>query len=403
MFARCQARSSRPIIASRAMILAVAVAGCLALTGSEALASPVRCGDTITKDTKLQSNLTNCPNNGIVIGADHITLDLNGHTIDGDGERVENCPPETPCDVGVFNEGHNGVRVKGGSIREFELGVSVLGARDNRLHHLSSSHNTFTGIIVFDSTDSQVDRNSASDNGSRTEDRGTGIVLIASHNIQTERNSVSGNGDGGIFVGDSHNNRIAKNSVSGNSFAGINIEGDGNEVSNNTLHRNDDNVLVFGNRNRVAGNEISDAVGCGAEGCGYGISVEGGERNLVANNRVASALNDTIRVASFDPHNPTVGTVVRDNHARAAGVDGISVGTDGEKTDLTNTLILRNTAIGAGDDGFDVESAATKLTRNTANRNHDLGIEAVHGVIDGGGNKASGNGNPAQCTNVVCS
>jgi hypothetical protein len=39
---------------------------------------------------------------------------------------------------------------------------------------------------------------------------------------------------------------------------------------------------------------------------------------------------------------------------------------------------------------------------NTANRNHDLGIEAVPGVIDGGGNKASGNGNPAQCLNVVC-
>jgi len=42
------------------------------------------------------------------------------------------------------------------------------------------------------------------------------------------------------------------------------------------------------------------------------------------------------------------------------------------------------------------------LTRNTANDNGDFGIEAVLGVTDGGGNKASGNGNPLQCLNVFC-
>jgi parallel beta-helix repeat protein len=51
--------------------------------------------------------------------------------------------------------------------------------------------------------------------------------------------------------------------------------------------------------------------------------------------------------------------------------------------------------------GFDVDNAATTVTRNLAFRNGDLGIEAVAGVTDGGGNHAS-NGNLAQCTNVVC-
>ena len=32
----------------------------------------------------------------------------------------------------------------------------------------------------------------------------------------------------------------------------------------------------------------------------------------------------------------------------------------------------------------------------------DSGIEAVPGVTDGGGNRASGNGQPAQCLGVVC-
>jgi hypothetical protein len=39
---------------------------------------------------------------------------------------------------------------------------------------------------------------------------------------------------------------------------------------------------------------------------------------------------------------------------------------------------------------------------NRANNNADLGIQAVPGVIDGGGNTAFGNGNPLQCLNVVC-
>jgi hypothetical protein len=67
-----------------------------------------------------------------------------------------------------------------------------------------------------------------------------------------------------------------------------------------------------------------------------------------------------------------------------------------------DTLLERNFAGGAGDDGIDVESTTTTLTRDTGNGNHDLGIEAVPGVTDGGGNRASGNGNPSQCTNVFC-
>ena len=48
-----------------------------------ALASQVRCGDVITQDTRLEADLVNCPGDGIVIGADHVALDLNGHVIDG--------------------------------------------------------------------------------------------------------------------------------------------------------------------------------------------------------------------------------------------------------------------------------------------------------------------------------
>ena len=79
-------------LASLAVILlAVAVPG--AMGGGRALASHVGCGDMITTDTTLDSDLVDCPNNGIVIGADDVTLDLNGHTIDGDGNPAAGCDP----------------------------------------------------------------------------------------------------------------------------------------------------------------------------------------------------------------------------------------------------------------------------------------------------------------------
>jgi hypothetical protein len=51
----------------------------------------------ITTDTTLDSDLLDCPGHGIVIGAPGITLDLNGHTVDGDGDPR---PPHLGCDTG---------------------------------------------------------------------------------------------------------------------------------------------------------------------------------------------------------------------------------------------------------------------------------------------------------------
>jgi hypothetical protein len=126
--------------AHTAFLLAVLAAILAPGRASADQAHPVRCGDTITRDTRLKNDLVNCPGNGIVIGADNITLDLNGHTVDGDS--VVGCEELYTCDFGVDNTaGHHGVTIKDGSIREFATAVVVLGANHNRLRRLSSSHN----------------------------------------------------------------------------------------------------------------------------------------------------------------------------------------------------------------------------------------------------------------------
>ena len=117
-------------------IFVLGVAGLIAFGASQASASHVSCGDEITADTTLDSDLIDCPNNGIVIGADNIKLDLNGHRIDGDGTEFADCPKNEICDVGVLNDRHDGVKVKGGSTREFGVGVLLARSRQPGGGHL---------------------------------------------------------------------------------------------------------------------------------------------------------------------------------------------------------------------------------------------------------------------------
>jgi hypothetical protein len=77
-------------------------------------------------------------------------------------------------------------------------------------------------------------------------------------------------------------------------------------------------------------------------------------------------------------------------------------GGDGIFTNGPDTLVQANRVTANGDDGIDVRGPASTLTRNSAKRNADLGIEAITEVIDDGGNRAFGNGNPLQCLNVAC-
>jgi hypothetical protein len=156
--------------------------------------------------------------------------------------------------------------------------------------------------------------------------------------------------------------------------------------------------VVTGDGNTVVRNHVRDSTGC-EDGCGFGISLEGGTGNLVADNIVVRGRGAGIRVADFESEGgpPAVDNVIRRNLVRDSEGDGFLVGGS-----VTGTLLEGNIAIGAGGDGVHADSSTTTLTRNVLLRNGDFGIEAVPGVIDGGGNRARGNGNPAQCLNVAC-
>ena len=367
--------------------LVLAFAAVVVLHADSAYATHVTCGDTITTDTVLDSDLIDCPNNGIIIGANGITLDLNGHMIDGDGQLVDPCPEGEFCDAGVFADGHDGVTVMNGSLREFASGVAVGSARDVRLAGLLSTRNAFFGFFLFDVSQSVI-RDSA---GSRNPaPDGDGLGMFASHGNRVVDNEFARNALG-IHVEDSTNNLIKGNLIAGTEDGpGILVQADDNEMRGNDCRRNGICILVAkGDDNVVARNRVS--------GGGDGIAVENGRRNLVIRNRVLDTGGTGIYLGLALPPIGGRSNVVRHNVVIGSGADAFKV----TKNDH-HSVLRQNVARGAGDDGFKVRSSTAKLADNLAVSNGDLGIQAAEGVIDGGGNRASRNGDPRQCVNVVC-
>ena len=234
------------------------------------------CGDTISVDTTLTRNLVNCPNNGLVIGADDITLDLNGHVIDGDDTEFPDCPPDEPCDLGVAAFDHRGLTIKGGTIRDFSFGALVVGTSESRLSRLDLSHHLFSGLLLAASSHSVVDRITATDNG-LTNDQ-AGVDIFDSDHLALTRNTVFGNGDIGFFVSGLDDSRFDENALGGNleRETGILLDhGNRNVFSHNRFSGNQDGIVVSGDGNTVVGNWLTGPLDCPGE-CGFGTSLEGG-------------------------------------------------------------------------------------------------------------------------------
>jgi large repetitive protein len=371
-------------------------------------ADRLRCGQRVTEDVVLRDDLRNCPDYGLKIGADGVDIDLNGHTIDGDGIPFRLGAP----DAGVRNAGFDDVTVANGTIRQFEAGLHLVGATDTRLADLEvlapTSEPTpgagFLPTVFVERSRRTRIANSLILGGGCCGDAiqavfsdGTRIVenllvgsvgliggrlhVLRDNDVRglglngVERARIVGNAltDSGISMFSSNRNVVARNTVATTGPA-ITLDGDGNRVRANHIV----NPPII---------PISDS---------QGIILGGGSDNRIAANRIARTSSGIMLVGLFRPTNDNVlrANTVRDVEQDAFEIAGL------EQT--SGTVLTRNVAITAGDDGFDIKNPSTALRRNLAVGNHDLGFEAVPGVTDRGRNRAFGNGNPLQCLNIAC-
>ena len=378
---------------------AALVAVICSLSPTTARANHVGCGDVITQDITLDSDLIDCPLSGLVIGAPGIQVDLNGHIVDGRGRFASSAP-------GIANVGgFDGVTIKSGTVREFEHGVVLFEVTGASLDGLSVLANNITGIRLSDSLQNTITRSTAMESGFGIEVAGSSENVIA-------RNTLLDNGGGGIVLAGSAGNLVEKNDLAGNARGNVSAvalySSTANRIEKNDVHDNP-NFGIYLSRsaaNRVeantadrnfagivAGYQSHDnvIVGNGAgENRTYGLWAEdGASANYLEQ-------NSTRRNGSTGIFVSGAGNAVIDNTAVENAFDGIIV------FEASGTVVDGNSTNFNGDDGIDVMSPGNSVGANHSNRNHDLGIDAVLGTTDAGGNRAHGNGNPVECVNVAC-
>lgn len=89
-----------PTLRTPKSLFALAALTVALLAPQAAFADGPSCGDTITKDTALQADLTGCAGTALEIGADGVVLDLRGHSVEGT----------------ILVSGHAGVTVRDGTV-----------------------------------------------------------------------------------------------------------------------------------------------------------------------------------------------------------------------------------------------------------------------------------------------
>lgn len=331
------------------------------------------CAQVITKDTVLTQDL-NClgfSGAAITVAADNVTLDLNGHTVNVTDRGG------TGSYLAIESTG-NGVTIKNGAVKflggSYDSGTSI---------HVRGSNVTLTdlrvqgGDFILNGSDNRV-----LDTVMGTY-YGTALTLTGDRNRIARSQFESG--DYYAFMLDGSDNRLVDSTAV--SYSGSEVSGDHWLIRGTSIRATRGNGLTLsGSNHRMVGSTIGGGI--------YGsAALDLSTSNaIVRDSTIRAFLGNGIYLRGSSRSRIVNNAVTGGSHGDAIHVSGDSAG----------TLLETNTAGGAEDDGIDVRNSDTRLRQNVAADNGDLGIEAVAGVVDLGGNTASGNGNPLQCVNVFC-
>ena len=137
----------------RKNIIAILAALLLAMIASNASAAdcggaiPCSCGDTVTSDYTMASDLGPCSSHGLIIGADDITLDCGGHSITGDGGTGN---------IGISFNSRTGVTIKNCRLSGFGYGIYSANSNSSTLTDIDASYNSQSGIRLSAGSSSNV-------------------------------------------------------------------------------------------------------------------------------------------------------------------------------------------------------------------------------------------------------
>ena len=382
----------------------------------------VHCGQHVTTSIRLANDLNKCRGDGLVIGADNVTIDLAGHTISGVNARGSE---------GIADDGHSGARIRNGVIQRFFLnGVGLRSAPHSVVSNMTIygigagnvEGDASAGVLVKDSPFTSVVANKVSNNVISFQS--DGVDVISSRGSTIRGNVLAANSWNGLVVLFSPATSVIGNALQGNKNQGLELNGasDRSIVSGNFAGNNTVNGLTVGSSThvRIEGNFLKGNGENGlfmfdlhgalirqnqAGGNAVGIDLEGGQFGSTNNQLVKNETN----------RNRFAGVIVAgaNHNLLQANTSDANQGPPGEGggfvviASVGNTL-RANVAIGNRDVGiavFQENPGDTKnnvLAGNFAVRNKAHGIDASVGASDGGGNIARNNTPLPNCLGVVC-
>ncbi|MCM2388264.1 right-handed parallel beta-helix repeat-containing protein [Streptomyces albipurpureus] len=398
----------------------------VSMPAQTAHAAHLSCGQTVTTSVVLDADLLNCPGDGLVVGSSGITIDLNGHTVDGVG-----------LGAGIRNNGFGDVVVTNSGtsayVQEFDHGVQLNpGTSGNIVEKLTVRHNEFSGIELNNADSNNRVRNNLID---RQSQRGVTIAGGSSGNVLAD-NTISANQGEGVFVQNSADNRLEANQITGSGDAGLVLEGSsGNTLLTNTVGTSGDAAIIL----QLGSNDNLVQSNSSAQNADAGLTVSGSTGNRILSNTLQGSGDSGIALQSS--HGSTItgndvsgnpggielsdsdNNLIQSNSANDTTGDGISLAQSlnnhlelnqanrnssrgiyvvGDAAPGAGNRLVRNTANANQGDGIAVSKAVHTIQGNTARGNDSWGIFADPGNVDGGANLASDNAKPGQCTGVVC-
>lgn len=271
------------------------------------------CGQLVMQSITLTRSIGPCKGDGLVIGADNVTVNLNGFAISGHSS-VEG------TNIGIRMVQRSGVTVTGGTVSGFDAGIALIGGSGNTVTHVTAQDNlgprqldvaVFSdGIVAFFSSDNVFSNNLVSHNGSYD-----GMAILG---IGADRNLVQGN-------------TIEKTVMRGE----FGTAGTGIIISPFLGFSLPREVSLF--QNRVVGNVIRDNDNSGSST----LSNVGGEvsGNVVTGNGLAKGTfpGNGLGVQHLQFALPGTQDLIRDNQVHGNGGSGIFVSSQ-------NNRILDNDA-----------------------------------------------------------
>jgi len=270
------------------------------------------CGDTITADTTLTSNISGSAG-CIIMGADNIVLDCAGFAINYDasgGQASDAVRAENKNNISVVNCILNDTTSTGSA----GIGINWTNVSDSTIVNVTIRTNGTSsgqGIRLVNSNRNKISESMISALGSAGSN--IGILLSLSNNTEIRSNTVTTNGsagssNSGIQLSTAFSNNVTNNTVS--------IGGTGNTDT-------DAISLQGSDSNRVENNTII-TTGAGGSPDNDGIDLGSADSNIIRNNVISVLINDQgIDMQS----NSNTNTITSNNITSVTGIALVASGT----------------------------------------------------------------------------